>query len=543
MKLISKLVLLVTVSIIIFLVPFGTYLVMVSPISELNTEFRILETLNVKSLELRIATSALIFGPFDQQENNFRSALAAYRQALADIARIQLIPRTSPELKRSFQAIVNLQDLSQESIQTILRDLALIDRSLSAQTSKQHSLVKYLDYYYVGKLVHPENVDLYIRTLINDIADTRLVMDQTSNVVLEQNDLVSQKIEEIRSSGLALSTLLLIVAIGASILLSYLFAYNLVRSIHVIDERIIQLRQEQFGLAPAIHRNDEIGGVAKNLDILEGRLMEREQLRTELEQSLELLHRTQSEMILAGKMAAIGSLVVGVAHELNTPIGIGVTASSYLQKVVTDEQARLEPSQDAGPKNPALLQTIGNATEMILRSLNRAAELINMLKTVPINATEAVKTFAVHDLMRDTLQSLAPKLKPANVSITLQVPPDLTIRSHPEALSQLITQLVTNSLRHGFAGRSGGSILIDCQRQDPKDIVMTYQDDGVGLSPEKLAHIFEPFFKGQRMTEGFGLGTFIIYSLVAFRFSGKVTVSSDEGHGLTYHIELPDVIN
>jgi len=259
----------------------------------------------------------------------------------------------------------------------------------------------------------------------------------------------------------------------------------------------------------------------------------------ELERYLDELSLAQERLVGTEKMAALGGLVAGITHDINTPIGIGVTAISFLQeRLNTLENAYKEKT--LSPK--ALEEFINEAkqsTSLLTTNLDRASELIASFKQIAVDqASEAVRTINFKDYLNEVILSLHPKLKKTKHTINLQCPDDLVLNLPAGAISQIFTNLIMNSIIHGFDNIAKGKIDINISA-DETLLIIDYTDNGNGVTKEQLAKLFDPFFTTKRDQGGSGLGTHITFNLVKQTLSGSIEASSEPGKGLHYHIEFP----
>ncbi|MDW8201179.1 MAG: AAA family ATPase [Cyanobacteriota bacterium SKYGB_h_bin112] len=269
---------------------------------------------------------------------------------------------------------------------------------------------------------------------------------------------------------------------------------------------------------------------------LENLVKERTQ---ELSLTLSNLQAAQSQLVEAEKMAALGGLVAGVAHEINTPIGIGVTAASLL----ADRTAKFVETYRSGKMKrsdlEAFLDLASQSSAMILANLNRAADLIHSFKQVAVDqSSEERRQFNLRTYLDEILLSLRPKLKPTKHQVTIACPDDLMLDSYPGAFSQIITNLVINSLVHAYGPGEQGNIAISVQTSH-EQLTLSYSDDGCGISPDHLHKIFDPFFTTRRGQGGSGLGLHIVYNLVTQKLGGTIHCQSQLGEGTTFVITVP----
>ncbi len=276
---------------------------------------------------------------------------------------------------------------------------------------------------------------------------------------------------------------------------------------------------------------------------LELRVRERtsqlEAANAELKSTLEQLTRAHKQLVESEKMASLGGLVAGVAHEINTPVGIGVTAASHLE---AKTQEILGEYRAGGLKRARLeeyLSVCDESTHMILSNLKRAAELIRSFKQVAVDrSTEERRSFKLHGYLDEVLLSLRPHLKKTEHKVEISCDPELTMDSYPGALSQIITNLVMNSLMHAFDPGEAGRIGISAELTEGQ-VRLIYVDNGKGIAPEHLDKIFEPFYTTRRGRGGTGLGLHILYNLVTQQLHGTVRCESAPGQGTTFTLLLP----
>lgn len=275
---------------------------------------------------------------------------------------------------------------------------------------------------------------------------------------------------------------------------------------------------------------------------LEERVAERtrnvEQAKAELERSLEELSRTQEELILSEKLAALGGLVAGVAHEINTPLGIGVTASSFL----TDRIVELDEAFAAGTlRKSDLEQFLADARDSsasIEANLGRAAGLISSFKQVAADqSSEMPRLFNLRGYVDEILLSLGPQYRHTGHTVE-NLCQDVELYSYPGAFVQIIANLLTNSLTHAYAPGETGHILID-GRVEGENIVFTFSDDGAGIAESIRDRVFEPFVTTRRGSGGTGLGLHIVFNIVNQVLGGTIRLSTGPGEGTTYTISIP----
>ena len=258
----------------------------------------------------------------------------------------------------------------------------------------------------------------------------------------------------------------------------------------------------------------------------------------ELKATNEKMISMQRYLIQNEKMAALGNLVAGVAHEINTPIDIGITGSSHLLDI-TQELRKKHPAGGLHAEElDSYLEDIEKAADIVLKNLNRAGKLVKSFKQVSTDqASEPTRIFAVRDYMEEILTSLTPMIKRSHATVHTQCPAGLRMYGHPGGFAQIITNLVMNSLTHAFEPGTAGAISIKVETAD--DFVhLTYSDNGKGIPPDVLPKIFDPFFTTNRGNGGTGLGLSVLYNVVSQSFGGSVDCESEPGKGTTFFIRL-----
>jgi len=237
-------------------------------------------------------------------------------------------------------------------------------------------------------------------------------------------------------------------------------------------------------------------------------------------------------------MAALGGLVAGLAHEINTPIGVGVTAASLLLEKTTAFAELFKTGALKRSDLEKFLEIAQQGSRITFTNLNRAAELIQSFKQVAVDqSSESRRSFNLTTYIAEVLLQLSPKLQPAQHQITITGDPELTLTSYPGAFSQIVTNMVINSLLHAYESGEQGQITISVQ-QTESQLIFEYADDGRGIPPEHLSKIFEPFFTTKRGQGGSGLGLHIVYNLVTQKLGGTIRCESQIGNGTRFLIYL-----
>jgi PAS domain S-box-containing protein len=274
-------------------------------------------------------------------------------------------------------------------------------------------------------------------------------------------------------------------------------------------------------------------------DRVNKRTSQLKQANEELNRTLENLRKTQTQLALSEKLAALGELVAGVAHEINTPVGVALSASSTLGDKTLHTREAFQQGQMKRSHLTEYLDSTKEGVEMILVNLNRAAELIRSFKMVAADqVSEGRRAFQVNEYIAEILLSLRPKLKKTNIQVAVDCPPDLKVDSYPGALSHILTNFIVNSLVHGFDEGQTGRIDLEIRKTDGS-LLLSYSDNGKGIPPENINRIFEPFFTTARHKRATGLGLHIVYNIVTQTLGGTITCQSEPGQGATFNVTIP----
>jgi signal transduction histidine kinase len=259
----------------------------------------------------------------------------------------------------------------------------------------------------------------------------------------------------------------------------------------------------------------------------------------ELKASLEVIQKTQKQLVESEKMASLGELVAGVAHEINTPIGLAVTESSFMEYKTSELAKKYRISKMKRSDLEKYMKTVTEASVGILKNLNRAANLIQNFKQVAVDqSNEQKRQINVYQYLNEILISLRPKYKRTRHKITVNCPDDIDIITYPGAFYQVISNLIMNSLIHGFESIDNGEMIFNISLQESK-ILIDYSDNGKGIEPDLISRIFDPFFTTKRGKGGTGLGLHIVYNLMVQNLKGSITCASEPNMGCRFLIKMP----
>lgn len=304
---------------------------------------------------------------------------------------------------------------------------------------------------------------------------------------------------------------------------------------------IPRLAQDEFG-----ELSQQLEIMRSELDIHFSQLEQRVDKRTlelrvvnqTLQGTLDRLQQTQHYLVQSEKLAALGSLVAGVAHELNTPIGNGLTVATTM----CDSCDEMKQNLAQGLTRAALenfLRDMDEGAHLVSRNLEKASELVSGFKQVAMDRTSAQRRrFSLTAILQETRLTLSPAFKRTPFIVNIDVAEDVTLDSYPGPLGQVITNLLNNALVHAFDGRTAGTVVMRAEkRHNAVEIVV--EDDGVGIAEEHLNRIFDPFFTTKLGAGGSGLGMHIVHNIVTGILGGKIHLWSQQGKGTRFILILP----
>jgi two-component system, NtrC family, sensor kinase len=258
-----------------------------------------------------------------------------------------------------------------------------------------------------------------------------------------------------------------------------------------------------------------------------------------LEQAINDLKMMQDKLVEAEKMSALGTLVAGIAHEINTPVGTSITLASTLGDETAKLMKTLADGQLKRSEFKAYLDIAAEASNLLLANLNRAGELVQSFKQVSVDqANLDQRTFRIVPYLEEVAISLSPHLKKTTHTLTVSGNDQIEIDSYPGAIAQIATNLVTNSLNHAFSLKQHGQMKFEITLK-VNHLLITYRDNGCGIPVENLNKVFNPFFTTARSQGGTGLGLHIVYNLVTQTLNGQIDVSSEVNKGTSFQIILP----
>ena len=358
-------------------------------------------------------------------------------------------------------------------------------------------------------------------------------------------DELNETATTVRNRMLGVLSLLLAVAIGFVFLLSR----RMTAPLKQLLDTTRQVASGDLAARSPLAQPDEIGTVSDAFNAMLDRLQsvvakldDKNQVLNatvdQLQRAMDELHMTQDRLARTQRLAALGIVVDGIAHELNTPLGVAVNTASLINAKVLKLAGQIE----TGIKRSEManeLQQLQEAAELLERNLHRAAGLIENFKDMSIDTKRHEHTrFALDTLVAGLCTQAAPSLPP-QLKLSHDIPPGLALEGYPELLEQVILQLIDNARQHGFEGRTAGSIWLSARTSDSGDIELRIRDDGIGIAPEIMDRIFDPFFTTKMGRGGTGIGLSTVHNIVTIALGGNITVESAPGQGSSFILNLP----
>ncbi len=292
---------------------------------------------------------------------------------------------------------------------------------------------------------------------------------------------------------------------------------------------------------------DEIGAMARALDVFRGVAIARHRAETELrsakeaaEIALSNLRDAQTSLVQAEKLAALGGLVAGVAHEVNTPIGMSLTVASSLAQRCEGFSRDFDAGTLRRSQVVEFIEAGREGTRQLIGNLERAGDLVQSFKQVAVDRSHADRRpFDLREATDQIMSSLRPGLKTRRIELHSSVPPDIGMNSYPGPYGQVLTNLFVNATTHAFTQDQSGTLRIEARLIKPDQVEITFTDDGNGMGDEIRRRAFDPFFTTLRGQGGTGLGLHIVYNIVTHQLGGSIWLTSAPDGGTMFRIVLP----
>jgi signal transduction histidine kinase len=326
---------------------------------------------------------------------------------------------------------------------------------------------------------------------------------------------------------------------------AYVVARSITTPLHRLQQDMMRLATDtQAGPIADAGRRDELGDMARATNTFVTEIRRREEAwrsaKHRADAALADLRKTQAELIQAEKLASLGQLVAGVAHEINTPLGVALTTGTLLR----DEASRFEGEAASGQLRRSVLERFAErmqeGTRLLYANLSRAAELVHSFKQVAVDqASGERRRFEMDSWLNELLTSLGPVLRKSGHAVAIDCPAGLAVNTYPGALAQVLTNLLLNCVEHAYDEGQTGRISIGVSKPEPGLVRIVFADDGRGIPPQNISRVFDPFFTTGRKSGRTGLGLHIVYNLVTSTLQGRIELDGRPGEGARFTIEIP----
>ena len=308
-------------------------------------------------------------------------------------------------------------------------------------------------------------------------------------------------------------------------------ARNSIRQLNEVLEDKVELRTLELNI-----KNQELHDSLEVLTTTQNELIDS---NTSLSKTLKELQEIQDLLIESGKMAMLGELVAGIAHEINTPVGVSLTVSSYIEKELKQMLKKVNSNTLTKKEFTTTLTSLQESSASVVRNLLRAGELISSFKQVAVDQTShSVRRFNFFEYVDEIFLNLKSQFKNRKIELINRCPEELNLVSYPGAYSQILTNLIMNSLIHAFDGDDAGKITIDVEEYD-NTLKITFSDNGHGIPEEYVQKIFNPFFTTKRGYGGTGLGLNLTFNITTNVLKGKIICESEVDKGTTFIMSVP----
>jgi signal transduction histidine kinase len=377
------------------------------------------------------------------------------------------------------------------------------------------------------------------------------LLDKVDQLISSENNALvagTRDVAEVARSSIVRMIAVTVISLVCSALIVWLYVFrNLAVRLDHIKSAMLQLATGDLTATLPKESADEVGRMAGTLQVFKAtaaaadrREHALQQAKDAAETALAQLRQAQESLVRAEKLASLGQLVAGIAHEINTPVGNALAASSQIR----DETARLETLIAGGKLRRSELDdylgTVKELSDILMRNCQRAGQLIRDFRQVAADQTSGQRRrFDLAAQLQETLRTLHHRFDRAKVTLLTDLPANIPMDSLPGALSQIIINLAENALVHAFGSGAGGSLIVSAKRSSQDRVQITVADDGKGIAQEVMPKIFDPFFTTNRGAGNTGLGLHIVYNLVTGPLGGTIDVTSPIGGGTRFVLRLP----
>jgi len=479
---------------------------------------------------------ALIWPSLGRSREAFTAMLVA-----ANAYYLSLATASAEEARRSTETIEKTIPVMSDLADNDLQRMAL--RRLNARTvALREGLAKLSEELASRTELLRNTIDASQADAIGAIDRLSVKMRQREQKAQETFDRTLADISR-RVMSIAVIFLGIIITVGVLIALSIrLPLHQIMAAMHAITTGDYDRRVQ------GTDATDEVGAMARAVEVFRENAIAKSKTEDELRNSKEKaesalleLNAAQQNLIDAERLAALGGLVAGVAHEVNNPIGISLTvASSFARRAEMFEAELRSDGRLRRSQLEEFVRTSRDAAQQLVANLHRAGELIQSFKQVAVDRSHAERRqFGLSEATDQIIASLRPVLKKAAIVLSVDVPEGLVIDGYPGSYGQILTNLFLNAANHAFPDGSSGTISISARPRGSDDVEIIFADNGAGMTPDVQRQAFDPFFTTRRNEGGTGLGLHIVYNLVTQQLGGRMMLDSRLGQGTTFRIIMP----
>jgi signal transduction histidine kinase len=518
-------------------------------------ELRSVQTTIAKTYEQQVLTPAkdiaglysIIEGATGRREALIWPALGKSREAFtamlvaANSYYLSLASESAEEARKNTETIERTIPVMADLAENDLQRVALL-RLKQRTAALRDGLAKLTEQFATRTTLLRNSIDASQAETIAAIDGLSVKMRQREQQAQTTFD---QTLTDISRKVLSISLFFLAVIIIAGIVIALsirLPLQQIMASMHAITSGDLNRKVQ------GTQAKDEVGAMARSVEVFRENAIAKREAEDELraskeraESALAELNATQQNLIDAERLAALGGLVAGVAHEVNNPIGISLTvASSFARRtdMFADDLNSNMPLRRS--QLDEFVRLSRDASHQLVGNLQRAGELIQSFKQVAVDRSHAEqREFNLREATDQIIASLRPVLKKAPITVMIDIPEGLIVNSYPGSYGQVLTNLFLNAANHAFPEGRIGSITIAARSRADNDIDLTFSDDGVGMTFEVQRQAFDPFFTTRRSEGGTGLGLHIVYNLVVQQLGGRMRLESKPGHGTMFRIVIP----
>jgi signal transduction histidine kinase len=497
------------------------------------------------------------------EKGGMRSLIHAIENDLTDAGLNKLLIEVLQIRRREKDVFLRGHIHSREKLQNAM-NLFLIKLAQNSEITEQLRKKTHLgitQYYEV--FLKTQRINTKVKDKTNEIlVVTNKLLNYSSQLMQEQqrrmriNTQYQRDLLNNISISLFIALVITFLVLGV---LVYLLLQSILTPVNVLSQKAKEIASGNFDAKIVLYGTDEIGELARSLENMKDNMLDHQRdledtvaNRTQhldvtnsvLRDIISDLNQTQEELVQSEKMASLGRLVAGFAHEINTPIGVAVSTISHIPDMTRKLDEMLSGDEVDGDELDRLLENLGKASSLGMSNLNKAADLVRRFKRTSMDQTsEDIRDFNLCELLNDSLVTLHNVFKNTQIELDLQCAKNLQICSQPGIIGQVMTNLLMNSYKHGFnSGKLAGIITIIASFDGEAGVNIRFSDNGCGISADNLSHIFEPFVTTARSKGGSGLGLYISYNIITTQLNGEITCQSKLGSGVIFDVHIPNVM-